>query len=472
MQQRFFKLDPADNPDAAKTTEIGSSASVSPRTAEQARLFVERYDRRSVISDVEKMQADNPLIAEAHQMFVDTAVSKGFTCTVERTAGRGTKAGLQNRAQREIDRIVKDLNMRRKIPSWGKMFLLHGDCFLQNIEVGGQLVNVKAMPTVSMERNSDDRDVFPDVFHAYHQVDVGSNEEIARFALWQITHGRWNFRDGQRYGSSQYLQIRTMSRLFLQMLGDQAVRRATRGPMRLEHSIGTPEHPGNETDVSTYLKNNSLTELANRDSLKITTDFFHNGMAKVTALQGDQKLSDIEDIQFMLNCLFPRTMMAKGLIGFGENVSRDILDEQQQFLFTAQDLLIDVLEYDAMRPTFDIGLLFAGIDPDSVTYTIQFEERMSELGKLARMEVLLECYEAGVMTEKQLITRAAPYLVVKNVDEYIEELESMRAKKQADALQQAAGPDAGGAEALQKSAQGEPSAIGKSNVRRFASRLK
>jgi hypothetical protein len=195
-------------------------------------------------------------------------------------------------------------------------------------------------------------------------------------------------------------------------------------------------------------------------------------MAKVTALQGDQKLSDIEDIQFMLNCLFPRTMMAKGLIGFGENVSRDILDEQQQFLFTAQDLLIDVLEYDAMRPTFDIGLLFAGIDPDSVTYTIQFEERMSELGKLARMEVLLECYEAGVMTEKQLITRAAPYLVVKNVDEYIEELESMRAKKQADALQQAAGPDAGGAEALQKSAQGEPSAIGKSNVRRFASRLK
>src|SRR5580693_1268620 len=76
-------------PPVVRTTELGTSASVSPRTEYQARIYIERYDRRSVINDVSRVLADNPLIAQAATVFVDTAVSKGFAVAVHRTAARG-----------------------------------------------------------------------------------------------------------------------------------------------------------------------------------------------------------------------------------------------------------------------------------------------------------------------------------------------------------------------------------------------
>ena len=85
-------------------------------------------------------------------------------------------------------------------------------------------------------------------------------------------------------------------------------------------------------------------------------------------------------------------------------------------------MLIDWLEFETLRPVYDLGLLLAGLNPDSINYTIQFEERMSERAKMGRIELYLELHLARLMTRKQLIQRISPYINVKDVDAYVDEL--------------------------------------------------
>jgi hypothetical protein len=455
-------------PPVVRTTELGTSASVSPRTEYQARIYIERYDRRSVLTDVARVLADNPLIAQAATVFVDTAVSKGFTVAVHRTSVRGTIAGVQKRAQRVIDRIIKDCDLRNKIPSWGRKAMEEGDLFIQNVEHKGQLVNAKRMPAATMERMTDERDAFVDVLDAYHQLDVGTNEIIGNFALWQVTHGRWNYTDGERYGNSHFLQLRELSRAFLEMVREMPQRRKIYGQMRFFHQVGTKDHPGAWEDVQRYRQENSLVERDRRGDWDLRSQFFGNGLTSVTALHGDGHLDQIKDLEFVLNVIFPRTNIAKGLIGFGETVSRDVLDEQREFMYTQQDLLIDFLEWGALRPTFDLGLMMEGINPDSVLYAIQFEDRMTEAGKLARLQVLLEVYEAGLMTDEQFCQRASAYLGIKNVEEYVSAIREMKAKKQEGDVERVqvvgADPRSPGAVALVKSVDDEAPGSGKTDL--------
>jgi hypothetical protein len=404
-------------PNPEQTTAVGTPATGAPSIPETARMFLERYARRQVIDDVRKMLADNPMLAEAADVFVDTAVSKSFTVTVETTATRGVNAGNQRKAQRIIDEINRKAEIRRRIPSWCKKGLTEGDLFVQTAEYGGEVVDAFSMPGASMERLSDLRDKFEDPTRAYAQIDLLSNQEITPFAEWQIQHARWNHEDGCRYGNSQYLQIRGLSNVFLQMIEDMAVRRHTRGPMRYFHKVGSPEKPGTPDDVKAYIELNKF-----GPDTPTPHNFFGNGLTDVTAIQGDEHLDQIEDVQFVLNVLFPRTSIAKGLIGFGETISRDILDEQRELFYTKQDLLIDWAEFGTLRPTYDLGLLLGDVNPDSVVYTVQFEERMSERAKMARIELYLEMHLARLMTRKQLIQRIAPYLNVKDVDVYVKEL--------------------------------------------------
>ena len=415
--ERVQKQTERGRPSSDETTLIGTPATPAPSIPETARMFSERYARRQVIADVRKMLADNPLLAEAADIFVNTAVSRSFTVTVETTAARGISAGNQRRAQRIIDQINREASIRRRIASWGKRGMTEGDLFVQPEEYNGEVVGVFAMPTSSMERLSDLRDRFADPAHAFRQVDVLSNLTVAQFAEWQIAHARWNHADGERYGNSQYLQIRGMSDIFLHQIEDMAIRRHTRGPLRYFHRVGTAERPGGRQDVLDYMAINKMDQ-----GTEIPQNFFGNGVTDVKVLQGDENLDNIKDVQFLLNALFPRTCVVLGLIGFGENVSRDILDEQRELLYTQQDLLIDWLEFEALRPVYDLGLLLGGLNPDSITYTIQFEERMSERAKMGRIELYLELHLARLMTRKQLIQRIAPYINVKEVDAYLDEL--------------------------------------------------
>lgn len=411
-------------PNQAFTTELGTAGTPSPRIPEESRMFEQRYGRRAIIYDVRKMLAENPMLAEAASVFVDTAISKSFTVNVEQTSKRGVLAGTQMRAQRIINRLIKDANIAGELPSWAKRGLKEGDVFVQAVELDGQIVDAMAMPSVSMERMSDERDRFPDPLNAFRQVDVTTNEDIARFAQWQIIHARWDHESGERYGNSQYLQLRTMNKIFMKMVKDMAIRRAVRATLRRFHRVGNDANPGTWDDVEKYIALNKLDETAG-----IAEDYYGTFNVDVKTLEGDARLDQIKDIEFVLNVLFPRTGLAKGLIGFGETVSRDILDDQREFMNAKQDMLVDWIGNTLLRPLFNLALLVEGINPDAINYVIQFEERLTERDKVAKLEMMLEMRELGVMTDRQLIERAAPYINVRDVDKYLAELDEERKRK-------------------------------------------
>jgi hypothetical protein len=408
------------------TTEMGTAGSAAPRIPEESKLWSQRYDRRSIIYDVRKMLADNPMLAEAASVFVDTALSKSFTVTVDKSAKRGVTAGLQSKAQRIIDRVIRDCKLKEEVPSWAKRALREGDLFIQPVveEGGGTLCDAVAMPTVSMERLSDNRDHFSDPLACFRQVDITTNETIALFAQWQMIHARWEHESGERYGNSQYLQLRTMNKLFLKMVTDMAIRRHVRGPLRRFHQVGNEKNPGSWDDVEKYIALNKMD-----DNVGIQEDYYGTFNVMVHTLEGDAKLSEIEDVQFILNVLFPRTGIAKGLIGFGEEVSRDILDDQREFLHTRQDLLIDWVNDHVLRPLFNLALLLEDINPDAISYTIQFEDRATEAAKLARLEICMEMNQLELMTDRQFVERAAPFLNLKDIDAYLDELREWRAER-------------------------------------------
>jgi hypothetical protein len=414
----------APQPSFFETTEMGAAGTPSPSIPEESRLFSQRYDRRSIIFDVRKMLADNPLLAEAASVFVDTAISKSFSVTVQKSAKRGTSAGIQNKAQRVIDRVTDDSELKKELPSWAKRAMTTGDLFVQVDEFQGRMNRAFAMPTVSMERLSDDRDSFADPLAAFRQVDVNTNETIAFFAQWQIIHGRWDHESGERYGNSQYLQLRKLNKIFQKMVVDMAVRRAVRATLRRFHRVGDEKHPGTWEDVEKYIAINKLNENAGQ-----AEDYYGTANVDVKNLEGDAHLDQIKDVEFMLNVLFPRTGLAKGLIGFGENVSRDILDDQREFLHVKQDGLVDWLCDHILRPIYDLALLMEGINPKAISYTIQFEDRVTETQKLARCELYLEMREGELMSDRQFISRVARYINVDDVDEYIEELKEWRAER-------------------------------------------
>jgi hypothetical protein len=446
-------------------TELGTAGTAAPHIPRLARELQLFYDRRSVLYDIKKMLADSPLIAQALQVFVGSSISKSLNVTVESSAARGVTAGNERRAQRVITAFLRNSDLKNKVRSWGEQSLAQGDLFIQCVEYRGELINAKRMPAESMIRNTDQRDVFTDTLRAFKQVDVGTLVPITDFALWQIQHGRWNHTDGEQYGASQFLQLRSLDRIFRQMILDQAARRKTRGTPRRYHSIGNKEKPASQKQIDDYIALNKL----DIDTGE-TEDYYGSGQGDIKDLNPDGQVDRIRDIEFVLNVLFPRTGMAKGLVGFGETVARDILDEQREFLSNNQDQFIDWLEFNPLRSCIDLALLIAGINPDSISYTVQFEERLSEAQKLAKVELYLELVEAEMMTPEQCIVRIAPYLNVKDPKKYLTEVLAYR-KEQAAARALVAtkqlDPNAEAAQAEEKSLLGEPSAIGRSNVTRI-----
>src|SRR5260370_18493364 len=192
-----------------------------------------------------------------------------------------------------------------------------GDLFVQLVADKDELVDAMAMPAVGIERMTNERDRFSDMLNAFRQIDVATNEVLNTFAYWQIVHGRWNFKDGERYGNSQYLQMRRMSEMFLGMLDDMAIRRRTRGPARRHHMLGTKEKPGTKTQVEEYIKFQNMHVLDEAGNLTQIMDYYSSPNVEIKDLAPDTKLGDIDDIKFFLDVMMPRTGVAKGLIGFG-----------------------------------------------------------------------------------------------------------------------------------------------------------
>ena len=107
-----------------------------------------------------------------------------------------------------------------KLFPWAWGITVEGDLFTQMVVApnsgmpsGLEPIGCKRMPTVGMERLTDDSDEFQDPRRAYQQIDSVSNEVIATWPEALMCHTKWDAFDGDRYGTSELIAFRRQARI-------------------------------------------------------------------------------------------------------------------------------------------------------------------------------------------------------------------------------------------------------------------
>lgn len=391
-------------PDPAKTTEQGAAGAASPSLF-SFNLLALRYERMAILTDIRRLLQEDTRLAKANRKFAREAVRKGVVVTVTGKGG-GTKR-IAKQAQAVIDAVNEAAKVNEKLFGWAQMLLAEGDVFVQIVVEGDTVVDLKRMPAVGMERNTDETDRFPDLAKAFTQFDVTSQAELAAFAYWQIAHIRWNHIDGERYGQSEYLQVRGPARLLQLTEQAQVVRRITRAAQKRLHTVGTAENPGKATgpgSVEEYKINNGIGSDPKKawDPMTQVTDYMSNGLTDIKVLEGDAHVHEIDDIRYLQDVFMAGVSVPKAVIGVdSESINRDVLDDQRAEWLKEAGALSKCIG-DGLRGIYAFALLLAGINPDAVDIQLQFAESSIER-PLDRTKRVLDLRAATIGQGKQAI---------------------------------------------------------------------
>ena len=377
IQRLFNKMIGYVSPDL--TTQQGSAAS-SPAVA-QFLLYSLRYERWQVIGDCNNIYADDGRVHQSVDMFVEEAVRKGVLITVTDRGDRATKR-LNQRAQQVCDGVQK-LLPTSFLESCGKATIVEGELFWHISTYENQVINVERRPASAMERNTNDADEFVDVNKAFSQIDTTTTQEVATYPLWQIWHGRWNYMDGDRYGTSSLACVRRLYRLLELAEEAQLRRRLVRAPQRKHWVVGTEDHPGTKLDVDKLKNEIGMVEgnMSQYDPVNTAIDYFTTNMVKCDVLNGDGTVHEIEDLKYFEN-VFSSALPTPGAIYnlASSDVNRDVLEDQRAQWLNRTKKLNDFLT-SGIRFIVDIALMLADIDPATITYSVHWSESNTETPK-------------------------------------------------------------------------------------------
>ena len=415
------------------TTRLGTQREGSKHTELLDKLKVEQ-DRISILKDSLEMYLNWDPAKAVVDNVGENATRGGFSVKVEGDAPESAKA----KAEEEINQMLKRTKLAKRCAYFLKRGFIDGDLFAQVIvDSSNTIVEIERMPVHTMRRHSNDQDRFEDPTKAFYQVDplsptffVGAPELTptsveAWFAQWQIIHGRWNHMGG-RYGTPLFRSSRGSWKKAKEGETDMAIRRKTRAGMKYIHSL----EGASETDIEKYKE-------MNKDVLQnkwaAIADFFSSSKTNISAIQGDAKLSEIDDVKHHINNFFAGMPIAKGLIGYGEDINRDVLDKQDlqyvRNLETASGWLSDEI----ILPMIELQLLLKGIVPDQFEITIDWPDRYQEMIFLKlfdSMDSVVKIKALGLLRDETIIRLIARIIPDIDVDAEIAALEEKESQNQ------------------------------------------
>ena len=341
-------------------------------------MFRLEWDRRTMLRDIDLILRSDTRIKRANKVIASSAVRRGITVTITSEVSES----IAIRAQEIINELMRECQVNSKLSSWARILVKDGDLFLNPIVdlKERKIKNIKRLPAITMQRNDDMTGNFPDPTAAFRQIDPISLLTLADFPLWAINHIRYDHEEGDRYGTSQYLACRGYWRKLDMTEQDLVVRRRTRAPQRRLHSVGSEDHPQEWSEVNNYKAQNKLTP----KTAQITTDYYGNGLVDIKNLEGDAHLDEIEDVRHLQEVYMIGTAVPLHILGFGQNVNRDIVEDQKaQFDDDVQELrgLLengDSSPYSGLRFIFNFALSLQGVDPMLIDYNVRWFENDNE----------------------------------------------------------------------------------------------
>jgi len=184
------------------------------------------------------------------------------------------------------------------------------------------------------------------------------------FAEWQVIHARWSHDEGKRYGRPLFKSATGPWKKITEGELDVATRRKTRAGMKYNHQFP----PGTSAaEIEQYKAVNA--EILD-EPLAAIQDFF--GTADIKTVEGDARVSEIGDIVHHIRTWWLASPVPMSLLGYGQDLNRDVLQEQKEQYDEALEELRPWVERELLRPLFALAWLLDGILPDTLTVKYQW----------------------------------------------------------------------------------------------------
>jgi hypothetical protein len=360
-------------------TRAGSRAGATVQTPDTTTQAMPEPRRAVALVNPFQRETGRSLIVKATRaMFMeDPRVRRIITDFSSDVAAARISANVigNPKAQATIDAMFKRLSLHSLLDDWMRATLKDGDGFFElGVDEQRQIALVTRKPTLEMIRNTDRFDLFKDPAAAFYWT--GDMPTFGReipdgavpFAQWQIVHARWDHDSGARYGFPLFGSATQIYQYVQDGEKNMAIRRKVRSGMRIAHNV-----QGGQDAVDEYMRNN---QDAVSDPYVAIAEYFGN--SQITAIQGDANLAQIEDVKHHIATLGFASPLTMGLLGYGENLNRDVLDDQAKKYKTTLANTRAWLSAEIVRPMVNVQLLLAGMLPDDVEYEIQYHAEPKE----------------------------------------------------------------------------------------------
>jgi len=328
------------------------------------RLTAER-ERVAIVRKCNEMYETDPRAEAAINTLARDIVKGGYVVKVTRG---------NSQAEDVAGALYERLTIASTIDDWVRETLIEGDSMLENgIDDEGLIQKVTRKPTLKMRRNSNRADEFDDPRKAFWYADemfagLEPPRDALWFAQWQIIHARWNHRSKSKYGRPLFASATGAWKKVQEGELDIAIRRKTRAGMKFLHVVEGMDEGG----IRAYREQNKD---ALNNPFAAVADFFTNKAGSITAIQGDAKLSEIDDVLHHLETWWTDSPVPMALIGYGKDLNRDILGEKLKQYNRALEQLTQWCEDEFVKPLLHLQWLLQGILPEGLIYEIEWKAK-------------------------------------------------------------------------------------------------
>lgn len=379
------------------------------------REFYEPTERRNLIAQINTLLADHPILEAALLIFAGGAVSAGFNAQII----SASSASELKKAQRVIDRIKKLAKLETILPSIAVQLPTYGDTFVQPILdelTKTEIVGVKVMPVASMERLTDDKEDWINPDRAFVQKDVADLKIEGYMGIGQIIHARHLHVPGHRYGRSRIFATRGVAKDAIDAIRSLLPRRLANQPFRWYNLLGNDDEPLTEAQFTEFQKNTSRRIAFEEGRGYSPFDDLYTNKVQLKVLGGDPDLGTMTDIEMLIDASLSSIGVSRQIIGWGTNVNRDVLDEQRDQLYAAQQQFAKEITEQILIPLFETGLLLAKIDPDSIKIQIEYNQQFTDRQMEARMENARKDFVAGGISRKTYVKTVSNYYLIEDIE--------------------------------------------------------
>lgn len=295
------------------------------------------------------------------------------TAVIDTLARDCVKGGFsitcRNNAQAEdlANKTLSAIELNDELEELLRNWFIDGDLFLENgIDANLNVVEVARRPAKELKRLSNRIDTIVDPTKAY-RWQFNSNEQFNPanqdifYALWQITHARWQRIGFDKYGRPLLASGMSIWQRIMQSEDDMVKARATRAGIVRQHVL----EGANPDELNKYRDENKA---AIQEAFAAVSNLFSNNKASITQLEGNMNLPPIDDVEHHLESWFAGSPVPMSLIAYGKGLNQEIITLKEKQYRRSIESIGDTITDSIIMPIIELQWLLKGIDPDTVKY--------------------------------------------------------------------------------------------------------